>query len=202
MSHLDWMIVGLGNPGSRYAMTRHNLGFWVIDVLDRSWSTQPWHEDAQTRYRFATKGAQRVMLVKPLLYMNRSGEALAPLWKRCSLPCHRLIVVHDDKDLPEGKLRLRPGGSDGGHKGIRSLIETVSDPSFLRVRIGVGAPPDEVATSDFILEQIDASRVKEFEGVAQKAAEAIEAIIHSGIHRAMNMFNRTILLESGKERLP
>ncbi len=173
------VVVGLGNPGRSYERTRHNVGFLVADELAKrhggSWRSKKKAEAAPVGF-----GLKNVMLLKPTTYMNNSGAALA------GYKVEDLIVVHDDLDLPPGDVRVKVGGGAGGHNGLRSLIQHLGN-DFVRVRIGIGRPPDGagVTVTDYVLGRMD-SVVKE---AILVAVDAVEAVIESGPEATMNRFN-------------
>jgi len=171
------VVVGLGNPGRSYERTRHNVGFLVADELARrhggSWRAKKRAEAAPVGF-----GLKNVMLLKPKTYMNESGAALG------GYEAARLIVVHDDLDLPAGDVRVKVGGGAGGHNGLRSIVRQLGN-DFVRVRIGIGRPPVGVAPVDYVLGRMDGI-VKE---AVPRAADAVEAVIEYGPEAAMNRFN-------------
>ena len=184
------MFAGLGNPGTEYAATRHNVGFMLADALAARWNATAWRTKQDALVAEARIGAEKILLVKPLTYMNESGRAVGPLLSWYKLEASDLIVAHDDIDLPVGTIRLRKKGSAGGHNGMKSILYHVKDENFPRVRIGVGHPAHEH-------EQVIRHVLSPFSGEdAQKIREAIdyllpavECIITEGIDLAMNKFN-------------
>lgn len=145
------VIVGLGNPGRRYRQTRHNLGFDVIDALACQYGILMHQHDTQASCGQGRLGAYAVLLVKPQTYMNASGQAVVPLVRRYCRAGGQLVVVHDDIDLPLGKIRVRQQGSDAGHLGVRSIIECLGSEVFVRIRLGIGRPPRKQDTVDYVL---------------------------------------------------
>ncbi|HLB00550.1 MAG TPA: aminoacyl-tRNA hydrolase [Bacteroidota bacterium] len=186
-----YVVVGLGNPGSEYDGTRHNVGFGVIDALaDRlaaRFRTFRLHRSASGR-RY---GAE-IVLVKPQTYMNNSGEAVRPLLSELELGTDRLLVVCDDLHLPLGTLRLRKKGSDGGHNGLSSLIRELGTDAFARLRCGISGPtapaPGE-ATADYVLSDFDRAEIDIVDGMTARAAESVLTIVRTGIDGAMNIIN-------------
>ncbi len=191
------IIAGLGNPGPRYERTRHNIGFMVVDALADRHGLRfgPQKFGAITaRGRIA---GQEVLLAKPLTFMNLSGRALAPLLAFHKLAPADLLVVHDDLDLAFGRLQIRERGGDGGHNGLRSIIAELGDPGFLRLRVGIGRPPDgRQDPADYVLSPFAPEEVPALEAVIGRAGEAVEAILRDGVARAMNRYNQ--LLAPGK----
>ena len=182
------LIVGLGNPGARYAHSRHNAGFLIADRFARA------HELDFARKRFnaqIAEGAvagQRVMVAKPQTFMNSSGEAVGKLYAFYKIAPHDLLVIYDDLDLPLGKLRLRADGSSGGHHGMESIIARIGTSDFPRLRIGIGRPnPD--ADIDHVLGNFDPEERDIMNETFTRAADAIDMWLKDGIDKAMNRFN-------------
>jgi len=179
-------IVGLGNPGKRYADTRHNIGFLVLDELAR-------REGITFRrsMRFSARQAKggRVRLIQPLTFMNRSGGAVAALLKKSGGTPEDLMVVFDDVALPWGDVRIRARGSAGGHNGLTSVIQCLGSEAFARIRVGIGSKPDKLALSDYVLAPFSAQERKILPDVVQRAADAVEAVWAEGVEWAMNRFN-------------
>ena len=195
-----WLVVGLGNPGPAYAFHRHNLGFMVADELARragAGFTAPRGMRAdvcQTRVTALGMGAvgadaQQVVLLKPRTYMNDSGAAVAKASAYYGAKPSEVIAVHDELDLDFGRLRLKRGGGDNGHNGLKSLRSSLGTGDFLRVRIGIGRPPGRQATADFVLTSFPASLREEVALEVDRAADAVEALILRGLEAAQNTFN-------------
>jgi len=183
------VVAGLGNPGARYEETRHNLGFRVLDRLAERLLASPWRNTPTHHEASASLGGRALLLVRPTTYMNRSGEAVAPLLEGLGLGPGVLLVLHDDIDLPFGLLRIRPGGGHGGHNGIRSIIDCTGSADFARVKLGVGRPPDGVSAPDHVLAPFGAEEAKALPEFVERATEAALAVIEEGAARAMNRFN-------------
>ena len=184
-----WMVVGLGNPGERYQDTRHNVGFQVVDVLARSLDLKMGREECQAVLGRTRIGQSVVELVKPMTFMNLSGDAVACLLKKEGRALERTIVVYDDLALPSGELRVRPKGSHGGHNGMRSIISRTGTQEFPRVRVGIKPEHPINDVSDFVLGRFGATERRVVEEAVQEAAEAIEVLIRFGIEKAMQDFN-------------
>ena len=183
------VIVGLGNPGTEYTDTRHNLGFWCLDLLARAHSIT-----LSRRHRSALLGegviqGHRVALVKPRTFVNRSGAAASYLLARYRIPPERLLVIYDELELPLGKIRLRPEGGAGGHNGIKSIIETIGTPAFPRLRIGIGRPPAGVDPVEYVLGTMAADERERAGQAVERAADAVVAALVDGVPAAMNRFN-------------
>jgi PTH1 family peptidyl-tRNA hydrolase len=189
------MIVGLGNPGPEYARNRHNVGFQVIDlfagrhglVFDKF---QKQARVALGRVALTNGWAGRVLLAKPMTFMNLSGEAVAALAAFYKIAPVDILVISDDLDLPAGKLRLRAEGGAGGQKGIKSTIQHLHTEAFPRLRIGIGRPPGQMDAADYVLQNFSAAEEQEMAFLRPKAADAIEAWLAQGIAAAMNLFNQ------------
>ena len=191
------VIAGLGNPGLRYAHTRHNLGFWVIDGLSQRLGIP------LTKHKFGAKLGegrvrdQRVILIKPQTFMNRSGQAVGDLMDFYQLDLKSLLVVYDDLDLAPGYLRIKGSGSAGGHRGMADIIARLGSDSFPRLRVGIGQPPPFLRAADYVLQGIDGAERKILEEASQKAEEAAEMWLHEDLLTVMNHYNRRQLQTDG-----
>ncbi|MDW8058981.1 MAG: aminoacyl-tRNA hydrolase [Thermomicrobium sp.] len=184
-----WMIVGLGNPGPRYAETRHNVGFWVVDRVAGRLSIQRFERRFDGEFASYAEGSRSLLLLKPLTYMNLSGRSVRRAVDWYKLPLERLLVVHDDMDLPLGTLRLRLGGSSAGHHGVESIIAELGSDRFARLRIGIGRPPARERGRSYVLEPFPPHERTLAERVAEVAAEAALVWYRDGLTVAMNRFN-------------
>lgn len=188
-SEINWLIVGLGNPGARYEKTRHNLGFMLIDRLAREFQTSVKREECRALIGRAVVGNQTVELVKPQTFMNLSGESVSCFLKKPTRGNEKLIVISDDLALPLGTLRIRPKGSAGGHNGLKSIIQCLRTEEFIRLRIGIQPEHELRDTKDFVLENFSKTDFVKVETVLQESADAIRAIIADGVERAMAKYN-------------
>jgi PTH1 family peptidyl-tRNA hydrolase len=187
------VIVGLGNPGREYEMTRHNIGFLVLDELAgrrdmtfrRSWRVP-------ARIAGGGIGSEPVRLVKPQTFMNRSGTAVEPILRREGGDSSRLLVVFDDVALGWGQLRVRAQGSAGGHNGVQSVMDALGSGAFGRIRIGIGPKPDSVSLPDYVLGPFSEAERQGLDDVVRRAADAVEMVCTAGIEQAMNCFNRVL----------
>jgi PTH1 family peptidyl-tRNA hydrolase len=182
------IILGLGNPGPRYQLTRHNIGFRVIDKLSAVLSIPLYQARHQAYYGQGQVNGRQVVLAKPLTYMNGSGLAAAALCRAFGVSPDRLLAVYDDLDLPPGAIRLRPRGGSGGHNGLKSLIFHLATEEFPRLRLGIGRP-DAPNAADYVLEAFLPEEAGLVEEVLELAAEAALMFVRMGIGAAMNRFN-------------
>ena len=185
-----WLIVGLGNPGKEYERTRHNAGFRALDVLADKLGCRIDKAKFQGIYGQASYGGKKLMLLKPLTYMNLSGRSVLQLSAYFNIPPQRIIVMFDDISLDPGRLRVRADGSAGGHNGIKSIIQEVGSQAFPRVKIGVGAKPNpQYDLADWVLSTFSAQEEKALAVSLSNAADAALAIIDHGVPEAANRFN-------------
>lgn len=191
---LPRLIVGLGNPGTKYAGTRHNIGFEIIDTLSKRWQL-PLKEDRKFRgeYGEGIERGERIRLLKPLTYMNRSGQSIRAVLDWFKLPPESVLVVYDDMDLPVGRLRLRLSGSAGGHNGMKSTISHLGTQEFPRLRIGIGATDkgDEggAAVVSHVLGKFSPTERERMDVVVDYAIQAVELSLVEGIEKAMSLYN-------------
>ncbi|NLY30453.1 MAG: aminoacyl-tRNA hydrolase [Firmicutes bacterium] len=182
-------IVGLGNPGDRYAGSRHNLGFMVVDRLAARWKVMEWHRCHKAQVTKVSLPEGQIILVKPQTYMNNSGTAVRGILESCRIPSDDLLVIYDDLDLEVGQLRLRRKGGAGGHKGVSSIISCLGADDFHRLRVGIGKPPAGVEVVDYVLGDFTDEQWEIIEKVIASACEAAFVWIKDGIDEAMAHFN-------------
>ena len=183
------MIVGLGNPGPAYRHTRHNFGFLAIDELSDALNIQVKRLKFKAMLGEGRFGDSKVVLVKPMTFMNESGRAVAPLMHFYKLPLSNLLVIHDDLDLPLGTLRLRPGGGTSGQRGMASIITQLGTQEFPRMRLGIGRPPGQMDPVDYVLKDFLPSEQDLLKIVLQRAVEASQTFITEGLTKTMNKYN-------------
>lgn len=184
-----FLIVGLGNPGLEYAATRHNVGFRAADQLGNSIGAGNVFTRCRSKIRIGrVNGDTRVCLAQPQTYMNRSGEAVACLLERCGIEPAKCLVIVDDIHLAVGKVRVRRSGSDGGHNGLKSIIDAVGN-GFPRLRVGVGPAPRGASLIDFVLGSFGPDEEERVQEVLPRVAEAAIAVVTDGIDAAMNRYN-------------
>jgi PTH1 family peptidyl-tRNA hydrolase len=184
------LIVGLGNPGSAYAMNRHNIGFLAIDKMvakhGLTASQIPIHADIAR----GEMAGMPVMTAKPLAFMNRSGGPVSDIIRTVGFQCEDMVVIHDDIDLAYERLKIKKKGGDGGHNGLRSLTDALGTDQFVRVRMGVGRPEADIGVVDYVLGDFDAKQRPALNAFLSRAIAAVEAILCEGAKEAMNRFNR------------
>ena len=186
-SAIRHLIVGLGNPGKDYEGTRHNVGYMAVDVLAKRHRIHVKARRNKAQIGEGTIGDEKVILAKPLTFVNLSGEAVSGLMRRYRLNVEDVIVITDDVNLPVGRLRIRPNGSAGGHKGLKSIILSLGTQDFIRIRIGIGAPDRGMV--DYVLSRFTREERPIIKQAVTRAADAVEAILASGLDQAMNEFN-------------
>jgi len=193
--NIPYLIAGLGNPGPKYRHNRHNVGFMVLDAFAEHTQIPIQRVQFRTLVGKGLFHEVRLVLAKPQTYMNVSGQAVVPLMKFYKIPPERMIVVHDDLDLPFGTLRLRPEGGAGGQHGVESIITKLGRRDFARLRIGIGRPPGRMDPRDYVLHNFDPPEVEFLPAVLQHAVDAIISFIQDGIEKAMNDFNGSLINE-------
>ena len=184
------LIVGLGNPGGKYDRTRHNMGFRVVEDIAEKNNVTIKKRLCDSLVGDLTLEGVRVLLAKPQTYMNRSGDAVKALLRQFRGSPQDLVVIYDELDLPFGRIRVRPRGSAGGHRGALSILESVAGAPFYRVRVGIGRPREGVEAADFVLESFSAEESEHLNDVISRAARAAICIVQEGGQRAMEQFNR------------
>jgi PTH1 family peptidyl-tRNA hydrolase len=190
------LIVGLGNPGQNYTQSRHNIGSKCLSHFAREHGIRFDKKQCQARTGLGTVAGSEVVLARPQTFMNRSGDSVGPLVRKFRVGLDNLIVIHDDLDLPLGKIRIRPGGSSAGHKGIGSIIENLGSQDFARIRVGIGRPPVEEGATiseddiiDWVLSEFTPEESEVIAGVIPRVGEAIDCLLTEGVTAAMNRFN-------------
>ena len=192
MSDEPWLVVGLGNPGKEYAGNRHNVGFLVADLLASrvgakfGRSKRAHAAVAEGRLGF---GGPKLVLLKPLTYMNLSGAPVVSLAQFFKVPVSNVIAVHDELDVPFGQVRAKRGGGEGGHNGLRSMSKSLSSKEYARVRFGIGRPPGRQDPADYVLSDFSGAERKELEFLVDRAADVVEAIVLEGVEWAQNKYH-------------
>jgi len=185
------VIVGLGNPGVRYRENRHNIGFQVVDQLAENHHIPISKKRLQAIYGTGKIDSQEVVLAKPITFMNRSGESVRKMVDFFKVRLEDLVVVHDDLDLPFGRLRFKRRGGDGGHQGVRSIIEAIGGKTFLRLKLGVGRPPRGMEVAEYVLCNFGETERPFLQEIRSKAAEALEVMLLEGLGTAMNRYHHS-----------
>jgi len=202
MTQGPWLVVGLGNPGAQYAGNRHNLGQMVLDELARRTATtfgarggllsrRPQAVVAETRLGVVAGGAPgpRVVLAKPTTYMNTSGGPVAALARYFDVPAERVVLVHDEIDIPFAEIKLKIGGGEGGHNGLRDTTKALGTKDYVRVRVGVGRPPGRMEAADYVLHDFSAAERKDLPWLVDAAADAVELVVTQGLPAAQLKFH-------------
>ena len=184
------LIVGLGNPGPRYANNRHNVGFQCLDRLAQAYGLAFQRRENKALLARGKIAGVEVILAKPQTYVNLSGQAVERLAWSYQVPLEDILVIYDDMDLPLGRIRLRPGGGAGGHKGVRSIIEHLDSRDFPRLRVGIGRPPGRMDPVDYVLGDFTPEERPVIEEAYERAIAAVECWLREGIVAAMNKYNR------------
>ncbi len=187
---VDWLLVGLGNPGEQYERTRHNVGFLVADELAERHNVPIQRLKFRALTNTITVGGEKVLLMKPVTYMNLSGEAVHEAAAFYKVPPERILVISDEVALAPGKLRVRRSGSAGGHNGLKNIIAHLGSDQFPRIRLGVGSKPHpDYDMADWVLGRFQGEDKKAVEEAVKRAADAAECLIREGVDRAMNQYN-------------
>ncbi|SEE27201.1 peptidyl-tRNA hydrolase, PTH1 family [Streptomyces sp. 3213] len=193
-ANAPWLIVGLGNPGPEYANNRHNVGFMVADLLaERIGGKFKRAGKAQAQVLEGRLGApgpasRRVVLVKPMSYMNLSGGPVNALRDFYKVPVANIVAVHDELDIDYGTLRLKLGGGDNGHNGLKSMTKAMG-PDYHRVRFGIGRPPGRMQVADFVLKDFSSTERKELDFLVDRATDSVECLVSEGLERAQSAYN-------------
>ena len=187
-----WLVTGLGNPGREYAANRHNVGFMVADLLARRIGGRFGRpkrvvaEAAEGRLGF---GGPKLIVVKPLTFMNLSGAPVVALAQFFKVPVENLIAVHDELDVPYGQIRVKRGGGEGGHNGLRSMSKSLGSKEYARVRFGIGRPPGRQDPADYVLSDFSGAERKELEFLVDRAADVVESVIREGVEWTQNKYH-------------
>jgi len=185
-----FLVVGLGNPGDEYSLSRHNIGFIVVDELAKKLNVGLKKKGFRGLFAEATLDQKKLILLKPHTYMNRSGTAVKEAVDYFNISIGDVIVVQDEIDLPVGSLLIKSGGGSAGHKGIESIMTSLGDKGFVRLRIGVGKPDNKPEVTNYVLSKLRSHEREEILEIIQSAVEAIIEVIHDGVQSAMNKFNK------------
>jgi len=196
--HRSFMIVGLGNPGSKYSKTRHNIGFEVIGAISREFDISMKMHPANARIGRGKIRTKDVVLVQPMAYMNLSGNPVYQLAQSFGLSCEDMLIVHDDMDLAFGRIKIKEKGGSGGHNGIQSLMDAFGGGDFARLRMGIGRPEAGVNAVDHVLSSFKLEEDKMLEHIISRARDAAVTVLCNGAKEGMNRFNRSIITISSQ----
>ncbi|HKX71351.1 MAG TPA: aminoacyl-tRNA hydrolase [Acidimicrobiales bacterium] len=185
-----WLVVGLGNPDDEYAGTRHNAGAMVVARLAERAGAKLKRSRNRAQVAEIRDGDERVVLARPTSYVNESGGPVSLLARWYKTPVERIILVHDEIDLPAGRLQIRRGGGTAGHNGVKDIVKALGSPDFLRVRIGVGRPPGRQDPADYVLEPVPKRQAEDFAVLLERAADAAMDLVHLPLERAQDRHNR------------
>lgn len=190
------IVAGLGNPGTRYEGTRHNIGFMVIDLIAERWGRPAFRDKWRAQQAVVElpgpSSAEKLYLMKPQTFMNLSGESIQPAAAFLRHSAAEILVIHDELDLPLGRLQLKEGGGAGGHNGLKSITERLGTPDYRRLRCGIGRPPVEFrgTPADFVLQAFAPFEGNQVQDLVSRAADAVELLVKQGMSAAMNQINR------------
>ena len=190
------LIVGLGNPGTRYRDTRHNVGFRCVDRMAKGWDIGPWDRRAKAVLGVGTRAGEEIVLAKPRTFMNNSGEGVLYLLTRFKAQPEDLLIVYDEMELPLGRPRIRASGSGGGHNGIKSIIAALNPQAFPRLRVGIGHPPPGADPIAHVIGPFSAEESPVMIEAEKRTVEAVDCILETSLDIAMNRFNTAVEPES------
>jgi peptidyl-tRNA hydrolase, PTH1 family len=187
-----WMVMGLGNPGDQYRRSRHNLGFMAVQRLAARFNAELTRRKFNGFYTEISLETGNMIAVMPQTFYNRSGDCASAMLGYYKIPAERLLVIHDEMDLPERQLRLKRGGGDAGNRGVRSISEALGTPDFIRVRIGIAHPGEDQGSIDYLLQPLSNDELRSLESVFERAGDAVLAIMRDGLDRARSIFNQRV----------
>jgi len=183
------LIVGLGNPGKEYAHNRHNVGYRCINHLARAHGISLTERSCRSQFGIGHIAGSEVILAKPRTFMNLSGDSVTLLVRRFKVAVEDLCVIHDDLDLPLGKIRFYAGGGSGGHKGIEAIIASLETREFIRVRVGIGRPPLDMEAARYVLTDFDSQEAATVEDAIHRVGQAVASVLNEGLPATMNKYN-------------
>lgn len=184
-----WLVVGLGNPGDEYADTRHNAGFRVADAFAQDIGANYWKSECGAAVAHKEWHGVELIIAKPLSFMNLSGGPVAQLVKKYKVAPERIVVIHDELDIPSGTIRVKLGGGHGGHNGLRSIFDKLGTRDFYRVRIGIGRPPGRMNPADYVLQAPRGDQLDEFDHTVALGTDAAPFLIENGLEKTQRQFN-------------
>lgn len=187
---MDYLIAGLGNPGQKYFYNRHNIGFLSIDTIGAHFNIEINEKYKKSYIGKCIFNNKKILLMKPQTFMNLSGEMIRKAMATYKIPVQNLIIIHDDVDLPLNKIRIKKNGSDGGHKGVQSIIECLQNDNFVRIRLGINSSlKQNVCLEEFVLSDFSGAEMKIVKKILKQIPDLIETIINNSVEKAMNEFN-------------
>lgn len=184
-----YIVVGLGNPGSKYYDNRHNIGFRVIDKLAKEYGVKINKLKFKSEYNETRINGEKIILLKPQTYMNNSGEAVKEVKNFFGVDTKNIIVIHDDIDLEYSRIKVKKNGGSGTHNGLRSILNHIKEKDFPRVRFGIGKPPEYMNLADYVLGNFNKDEIKKLDDFIEESVEIIESIVSNGIDNTMNQYN-------------
>ena len=190
------LVVGLGNPGDAYLKTRHNAGFMVVDEVAEAFSIPLVKRKFDTIFGRGSVDGVEIILIKPMAFMNLSGPPVLKIANYFKILCEDMLAIHDDIDLAFGRLKINEKGGDGGHKGVRSLMDAFGGGDFVRLRVGVGRPEARISAADYVLNGFSAKEIEVLDQITTKARDAVVTILCKGTKEGMNRFNNKRILIS------
>ena len=190
-----FLIVGLGNPGRQYRLTRHNVGFMVVDRFCNETNISMQRLQSEAIIGSGVIDMDKIIVAKPQTFMNLSGKSVGALARFYKIPLEQLLVIHDDVDLPFGTIRIRGSGGSGGQKGLKSVIEHLGTEQFARLRIGIGRPPGRMDPVEYVLHEFDPAEQESLYQILSRASQAVESFVRYGLTKTMNQYNGSILNE-------
>ena len=191
-SEIRWMVIGLGNPGEQYRRARHNLGFMTVQRLAARYDSELSRRKFNSFFTEIRTGAGNTIVIMPQTFYNRSGDCASAMLGYYKVPPERLIVIHDEMDLPERQIRLKRSGGDAGNRGVRSIAEALGTPDFIRVRIGIAHPGGSQGSIDYLLQPLTDEELRSLEPVLERAGDAALAIMRDGLDRARGIYNQRV----------
>jgi PTH1 family peptidyl-tRNA hydrolase len=189
---IRWIVIGLGNPGEQYRRSRHNLGFMAVRGFAARYNSELTRRKFNGFYTEINAEAGSAIAVIPQTFYNRSGECVSPMVGYYKVPPERLIVIHDEMDLPERQIRLKRGGGDAGNRGVRSITEALGTPDFIRLRIGIAHPGDNLGSIDYLLQPLSDDELSSLKPVLERVGDAVLVVMRDGLDRARAIYNQRI----------
>lgn len=186
-----WLIVGLGNPGEKYQLTRHNIGFMCVDFMAKAFEAPAWNNEHKALVtRITTEGGHKWILAKPQTYMNLSGDSVQSLMSFYKIPPENILVIQDEIDQSFGKMKFQKNRGHGGHNGIKDITQKIGSNDYIRLRLGVGRPPHpEMAVADYVLQKFSKEELEQLPGFLERGIDGIEILVNDGLGKASSLYN-------------